>query len=71
MGGAVGGDDLRGAEYFAADPADRRDQLGDGVLGGDRIIEDRGIQRPPGPTCQRAGRGDDRFDRLEDPVGLR
>ena len=30
------------------DPADRRDQLGDRVLGGHRVIEHRGVQRPPG-----------------------
>jgi hypothetical protein len=29
------------------DPTDRRDQLGDGVLGGDRILQDGGVQHPP------------------------
>jgi hypothetical protein len=72
MGGAVGGDHLTGARHLAADPADRADQLGDGVLGGDRIVEDRGIQRTPGLAGQRPGRDDDGLDCLEDPVrGLR
>jgi hypothetical protein len=30
-----------------ADPADRCDQLGDGVLGGDRVGQDGGVQHPP------------------------
>jgi hypothetical protein len=34
----------------AADPMDRRDQLQDRVLGGDRVLQDRGIQYPPTPT---------------------
>ena len=41
-------DDLGGAGDLAADPADRGDQLGHRVLGGDRVVEDRGIQSPPG-----------------------
>jgi hypothetical protein len=31
-------------------PADRRDQLGDRVLGGNRVLQERGIQHPPTPT---------------------
>ena len=48
MSSAVLGDDLGGTGDFAADPADRADQLGDGVLGGDRVVEDRGTQCPSG-----------------------
>jgi hypothetical protein len=36
---AAGGDDLAGAGDRTAHPADRGDQLGDGVLGGDRVIQ--------------------------------
>ena len=44
------------------DPADRRDQLGHGVLGGDRVIEQRRVQRPaascpPTPRSRRSPRG--------------
>ncbi len=31
-------------------PPDRRHQLGDGVLGGDRILQDGGVQHPPTST---------------------
>jgi hypothetical protein len=42
--------DLRGrAGHLAGHPPDRRHQLGDGVLGGDRISQDRGVHHPP-PT---------------------
>jgi hypothetical protein len=37
------GDHPGGTRHVAADPADRRDQLSDGVLGGDRIIQDRRV----------------------------
>jgi hypothetical protein len=33
-------------------PTDGRDQLGDGVLGGHRVLQERGIQYPPPPTLQ-------------------
>ena len=52
-----------------ADPTDRRDQLGHGVLGGDRVIEQRRVQRPAGLARQHPGRGDDLAHRLEDPLG--
>ena len=58
----------RGAGHLAADPADRRDQLGDGVLGGHRVLQHRGVQRPPGLAGQHAGRRDHLPDRVEDPV---
>ena len=32
---------------WTLEPPDRGDQLGDGVLPGDRVIKDRGVQRPP------------------------
>ena len=48
MSSALLGDHLGGTRDLAAHPADRADQLGDGVLGGDRVVEDGGIHRPPG-----------------------
>jgi hypothetical protein len=53
------------------DPADRRDQLGDGVLGGDRIGQDGGVQHPPAPPLEHPGRLDNPTDSVEDPPGLR
>ena len=49
-------DHLGRAGHLAAHPADRADQLGHRVLGGDRVIEHRGVQRPAGLTRQRPGR---------------
>jgi hypothetical protein len=43
------GDDLRGTGHFAANPTDRGDQLGDGVLSGHRVIEHRRVHSAPGP----------------------
>ena len=59
LGSALRGHHLAGAGDLAADPADRGDQLGHGVLAGDRVIEDRGVQRPPRLAGQRTGRRDD------------
>jgi hypothetical protein len=68
----VGGQlDLTGHSHQPADPADRRDQLGDGVLGGDRILQDRGVQHPPTPPLEHPGLLHDLTDRLEDPPGPR
>jgi hypothetical protein len=39
MGGGVFGDHRAGAGNLAGDPADRGDQLGHRVLGGDRVLE--------------------------------
>lgn len=47
---------------------DLRDQLCDGVLPSDSIIEDRGIQRPPRPARDRTSLRDHLADRVEDPV---
>jgi hypothetical protein len=47
--------------HLAAHPADRADQVGHGVMGGDRIVEDRGIHRPARLADQHPGRGDDRL----------
>ena len=68
MGAAVLPDHLHRARHLAAHPADRADQLGDGVLGGHRVIEHRGIQRAAGLTRQRPGLGHHHLDRLKDPV---
>ena len=61
-------DDLGSAIDLAGDPADRGDQLGHGVLSGDRIIEDRRVQRPAGLPSHRAGLGDHLDDDLKDAV---
>ena len=51
-------------------PADRGDQLGHGVLGGHRVVEDRGIRQGAALfSGQRTTLRDDGFDRLEDPSG--
>jgi hypothetical protein len=63
-----GRDDLGGATDLAGDPADRGDQLGHGVLAGDRVIQDRRIQRPPGLARHRPALADDLADHLEDPL---
>jgi hypothetical protein len=48
MGVTARGDDLRRARGFPGHSADRSDQLGDGVLGSDRVIEHHGVQRTTG-----------------------
>jgi hypothetical protein len=52
-----------------AHPADGRDQLRHRVLGRDRVVQQRGVQRPTLPTRQHPGRGDHLADRIEDPLG--
>ena len=49
-------------------PADRGDQLGDGVLGRHRIRQDRRVHRPSAPALQHPGLRDHRRDRVIDPV---
>jgi hypothetical protein len=49
-------------------PADGPNQLGHRVLGGDRVVQQRGIQRPPVPPSQDPGPGDHRPHRLQDPL---
>ena len=68
MAGAVLGDHRGRAGHLPGDPADRGDQLGDRVLGGDRVIQHRGVQRPAGLPGQHPGLGDHRPDRIEDPI---
>ena len=67
-GQRVGGDHRLRAGHLAADPADLGDQLGHGVLAGDRVVEDGGVQRAPGLALDRAGCGDHVADHLEDPL---
>ena len=50
-------------------PADRRNQLRDRVLGGDRIGQDGGVHHPPTPSGEHPGLLHDLTDRLEDPPG--
>ena len=66
--GAHRRDHLAAAGHLPAHPADRRDQLGDGVLGGHRVVEDRGVHRPAPSTRQYPGRLDHLPDRVVDPV---
>ncbi len=63
--------DLAGAGDQPADSADRRDQLGDGVLGGDRVGQDGGVQHPPAPTLEHPGLLHHLADRVKDPPGPR
>ena len=58
----------RRAGHNPPDPAHRGDQLGHGVLPGHRVIEHRGVQRPPGLAPHHPGRDDHLTDRVEDPV---
>ena len=48
--------DRTGCRDQPTDPTDRRDQLGDRVLGGDRILQHRGVQHPPTPPPKHPGR---------------
>ena len=68
VGGAMLPDHLGRTRHLAAHPADRADQLGDGVLGGHRIIEHRGIQRAAGLARQHPRPSDHSLDRVKDPV---
>ena len=49
-------------------PPNSGNELGDGVLRGHRVVEHRGIQRPPLPRLEDPGRGHNLPHRLEDPV---
>ena len=66
--GAHRRDLLRRAGHLPGHPADRRDQLGDGVLGGHRIGQDRRVHRPAAPPLEHPGLLDHRPDRVVDPV---
>ena len=68
MPGAHRRDLLRRAGHLPRHPPDRRDQLGDGVLGGHRIGQDRGVHRPAPPALQDPGLLDHLPDRVVDPV---
>jgi hypothetical protein len=50
-------------------PPDRPNQLGDHVLGGDRVIQQGRVQRTPLAALEDPGLGDHRPHRLEDPLG--
>ena len=56
VGMALCRDHLAGTGHLAAHPPDRPDQLDHRVLGGHRVVEHRGIQRPPRLTSQHPGR---------------
>jgi hypothetical protein len=58
--------DLARRHHHPPHPADRRHQLGDGVLGGDRVGQDCGVQHPPTPTLEHPGLLRHLADRLQD-----
>ena len=66
--GAHGRDRVRCAGHLARHAPDRGDDLGDGVPGGDRVVEHRGVQRPAHPAFEHAGLGHHGPDRGEDPL---
>ena len=68
MPGAHRRDGLAAPGYHPPDPADRQNQLGDGVLGGHRVSQNRGIHRPPTPTSHHPGLCDHRAYRVVDPL---
>lgn len=68
VGPAVCGGHGVGAGHFADHPADRGDQLGHCVLGGHRVVQDRGVQRPAGLAVQHTSGIDHLADRVEEPV---
>jgi len=59
--------DRTGCRDQPTDPTDRRDQLGDRILGGDRILQHRGVQHPPAPPPKHPGRLHHLADGIEDP----
>ena len=54
--------------HRAADPSDRRDELGDGVLGGDGVVEDGRVEGSAVLCLEHTGRLHDSPDGLEDPL---
>ncbi len=68
VGGALHGRGRSGAGDLTDHRPHGGDQLGDGVLGGHRVIEDGGVQCPPVLSLQHAGGLHDLAHRLEDPV---
>ncbi len=61
-------DHLAGAGHHPRHLADRGHQLGDGVLGGDRVVEHRRVHAPLPPAAQDPGLRDDLGHRVEHPV---
>jgi len=59
--------DLTCPWHQPAHPADRRDQLADRVLGGDRVLQEGGVQHPPAPPLEHPGRLDHLADGVKDP----
>lgn len=68
VAGAPGVDQLLPAWYVPANPADRGNQLCDGVLTGDGIIENGGVQGAPGFGLQCSGGGYDLGNGFKDSV---
>jgi len=68
----VVGDDLDccGQGDEPADLSDLGDELGDGVLGRDGVVEEGRVKRPLVLSLEDAGLGDDVANRLEDPVRM-
>ncbi len=67
-------DHIRRARHHPCHLAHRGHQLGDGVLGRHRVVENRRVHAPLPPAAQDASLGDHLRDRIKDPVratGLR
>jgi len=58
-----------GLGHQPSDPADGRDELHDGVLGGDRVVEHGRVEHPAGLAGDHPGGVDDGPNRVEDPLG--
>lgn len=66
--GALHRRDLVGAGNLADHRADRGDELGDGVLGGDRVVQHGGVQCPPVLALKDPGGFHHLAHGLKDPV---
>jgi hypothetical protein len=64
----MGGHELLPAGYVAAETADRGDELADGVLPRDGVVQDRGVHCPSALARQNPGFGDDLGDGRHDPM---
>jgi hypothetical protein len=64
----MGGHELLPAGYVTAETADRGDELADGVLPRDAVVQDRGVDCPSALARQNPGFDDDLGDGRQDPM---